>query len=225
MGKLARSLLAHGKAREAEVWARKAEAAGGGPDAAHARLLLDLVDTRDGRDPEIPLSTADDLAPPVLPPDVTAALGDRIAREYTEIDALMRARKYVTAYKVIEAWPERIWGRLGQDFSLVAGFLDYKAEFYGDAIDELKALAEDRAYVTRRPALLYYLGRAYHANANYTKAVAALERYIEAQRSAGQPLLPASAAPAATMPAVPAAAPAPSPRPRGAPRPLKHRRP
>ena len=56
-GLLARSLLAHGKSREAELWTRRAEAAG---DAArrpqHARLLLDLVSTRLDRDPEIPLA-------------------------------------------------------------------------------------------------------------------------------------------------------------------------
>src|SRR5205814_5937618 len=37
---LARSLLTHGKSREAELWARRAEHSGGGPEAGHARLLL-----------------------------------------------------------------------------------------------------------------------------------------------------------------------------------------
>jgi hypothetical protein len=193
MGQLARSLLAHGKAREAEVWARKAEAAGGGPEAAHARLLLDLVDTREDRDPEIALAPADDLQPPVIPPATTPALGERIVREYAEVQAQCRAHRYATAYKVIEPWPEEIWGHLGQDFSLLSGFLHYKAELYGDAIDELKPLADDAAFVARRPATLYYLGRAYYANLNYTKAAAALERYVLAQGAAGHPLLPASA--------------------------------
>ena len=55
-GRLARSLLAHGKAREAELWTRRAEAAGDSPEARHARLLLRLVSTRLDRDPEIPLA-------------------------------------------------------------------------------------------------------------------------------------------------------------------------
>lgn len=190
MGQLARSLLAHGKAREAEVWARKAAAAGSGPEVEHARLLLDLVATREGRDPEIPLALADDLAGPALPADLRPALRDRVTREHREVMALVQARRYVTAYKVIEAWPEAIWGKLGQDFDLLSGFLHYKAEYYGDAIDQLEPLSRDAAYVARRPAVLYYLGRSYFANANYGKAIKALERYVEAQRAAGGPLLP-----------------------------------
>ena len=63
-GGLGRSLLAHGKAREAELWTRRAEAAGDSPEARQARLLLQLVSTRLDRDPEIPLAPADGLAPP-----------------------------------------------------------------------------------------------------------------------------------------------------------------
>jgi spermidine synthase len=192
MARLSRSLLAHGRSREAEVWARKAEAVGG-PEAVRARLLLELVDTREDRDPEIPLAPAGDLEPLVLPPELAPELGLKIAREYTEIEALMRRRRFASAFKVMEGWPETIWGRLGRDFALLSGFLHYKAEFYGDAIGELKPLAEDAGYVARRPAVLYYLGRASFANANYGQAVSALERYIDAQQAAGQPLLPESA--------------------------------
>jgi spermidine synthase len=191
MGRLARSLLAHGKSREALLWAGRAEAAGGGPEAAHARLLLDLVATREDRDPEIPLAPGGDLQPPVLPAGTDPALGERIAREYTEVEALVRLSKYATAFKVLEKWPDHVWGKMGQDFALLSGFLDYKTEFYGDAVDELKPLADDAAFAARRPATLYYLGRAYFASASYGKAVAALERYIQAQSALGQPLLPA----------------------------------
>ena len=70
---------------------------------------------------------------------------------------------------MLEEWPEDLWAGLGKDFSLLTGFLDYKAEFYADAIDELKALADDAAYVARRPELLYYLGRSYYAAAQFTQ--------------------------------------------------------
>jgi spermidine synthase len=177
-GQLARSLLLHGKTREAGHWANRAAAAGSAPAVDRARALLDLIATREDRDPEVPLTPTGDLSPPSLPGDVGPALAERVAREYSEIEALMTARKFASAYKVLAAWPERLWGHLGQDFSLVSGFLHYKAEFYGDAIDELRPLADDAAYVARRPAVLYYLGRAYFANANYAKAGAALERYL-----------------------------------------------
>jgi spermidine synthase len=209
---LGRSLLAHGKGREAAVWVRRAHQAGGGPETDRAQLLLDLVDTREDRDPEIALAPAGDLAPARPSPAVPPALAERVTRESAQILALIAQNRFAHAYKVLETWPESVWGKLGQDAELVSGFLHYKTEFYGDAIDQLKPLSDDPAFVARRPAVLYYLGRAYYGNANYRKAVAALERYIVAQQAAGQPLLPASAhitgavAPTATPAAAPGAA-------------------
>src|SRR6266540_970439 len=203
-GGLGRSLLAHGKAREAELWTRKAETAGATPGAAgpaaeakHARLLLRLVSTRLDRDPEIALAPDDGLTPPKLPDYLASSqpkLVKKLAEEYPDVLASYQARRYATAYKIIEKWPEDLWAGLGNDFTLLSGFLDYKTEFYGDAIDVLKDLAEDSTYVARRPEVLYYLGRSYYANANYTKAVVALERYIRSQSVLGRELLPASEA-------------------------------
>ncbi|HXI58565.1 MAG TPA: fused MFS/spermidine synthase [Polyangia bacterium] len=199
-GHLARSLLGHGKSREAELWTRRAEAAGPSPEAAHARLLLDLVATRLDRDPEIPLAPGETLQPPVVPASMTAAqkpLVERIAAEYADVVAAVGARRYATAYKILEKWPDLPLGAppaaLGADFALLSGFLDYKAEFYADAIEELKPLADNAAFVARRPELLYYLGRSYYASASYVKAEDALERFVRSQRILGRPLLPASA--------------------------------
>jgi spermidine synthase len=192
-GRLARSLLAHGKAREAELWTRRAEAAGDSPDARHARLLLKLVSTRLDRDPEIPLAPGEELDPPTVPGYLASTHPEHVAKvkeQYPEVLAHYRARRYVTGYKVLEGWPEDLWAGLGKDFSLLTGFLDYKAEIYADAIDELKALADDAAYVARRPEVLYYLGRSYYAAAQFTKAVDALERYVRSQTVLGRDILP-----------------------------------
>jgi spermidine synthase len=199
MASLARSLLAHGKAREAKLWQERAEEASPDPPAAdskvaHTRLLLDLVATREDRDPEIVMAPEEPLTPPVIPPGLSPATASRVNEEYKDIVALVEKNKYASAFKVVEDWPEETWGgKLGKDFALLTGFLDYKTEFYGDAIDELKPLSDDAEYVKRRPELLYYLGRSYFANANCAKAVAALERFIVAQSALGRPLLPASA--------------------------------
>jgi spermidine synthase len=191
-GLLARSLLAHGKAREAELWTRRAEAAGDTPESRHARLLLKLVSTRLDRDPEIPLGDDEGLAPPVAGPKKPAKDAALMAEQYPDVLAAFEATRYATAYKILEKWPESLWTGLGSDFSLLEGFLDYKAEEYIDAVEELKPLAADPAFAARRPELFYYLGRAHYANASYTKAVAALEKFIEGQRALGRPLLPAS---------------------------------
>jgi spermidine synthase len=219
-GALARSLLAHGKSREAELWTRRAEAAGDSPEARHARLLLDLVSTRLDRDPEIALAPAEDdgLAPPVVPAKLAAAqpaLVDRVASEYPQLLAQIAARRYATAYDVLNKWPEALWTGLGKDFSMLSGFLEYKAEFYSDAVDDLKPLSENAAFVARRPELLYYLGRSHYANANYVKAVEALERFIKSQSILNRPLLPLSAG--APRPGTAGVAPLPKPIPAPAP--------
>jgi tetratricopeptide (TPR) repeat protein len=152
-----------------------------------------LVSTRLDRDPEIPLAGGETLEPPVVPPALAAKRPElvvRVAQEYPEVVALTAARRYVTAYKLLEKWPEELWEGLGRDFTMLSGFLDYKAEAYADAIEELKRLADDASYVARRPEVLYYLGRSYYANANYTKAVDALERYIRSQSVLGRDILP-----------------------------------
>jgi tetratricopeptide (TPR) repeat protein len=118
-----------------------------------------------------------------------------VTAEYPEVVAAVSARRYATAYKILEKWPELPPGAggLGADFALLSGFLDYKAEFYADAIADLKPLADNAAFVARRPETLYYLGRAYYASASYVKALDALERYLRSQSVLGRPLLPASA--------------------------------
>jgi len=154
------------------------------------------VATREDRDPEIPLAPDEGLTPPQIPAKLSPDIATRVREEYKDLVAQFAKQKYASAFKLVEDWPEETWGgKLGKDFSLLTGFLDYKAEFYGDAIDELKPLADDADYVRRRPELLYYLGRSYFANANCAKAVAALERYLVAQQALGRPLLPASAGP------------------------------
>ena len=108
MARLARSLLAHGKAREAKLWQRRAEAAGDAPEARHARLLLELVATREDRDPEIPLAPDEGLEPPIVPGLPGAGHPDLVASEaeYPEVIAHYRERKYASAYKILEDWPE-----------------------------------------------------------------------------------------------------------------------
>lgn len=187
---LARSLLANGRIREAEHWTRQAEATPGSGPAARARLLMNLVATRLSSDPEIPLAPQGDLEPPHLPAQITPQQGEVIARQYAEVEALVKKRMFVTAYKALEKWPAALWKDPSQDFALLAGFLHYKAEFYEDAVGLLKPLAQDAAFLQRRPEALYYLARARFARADHRHAVEDLERFVTLQSSLGRPTIP-----------------------------------
>ncbi len=105
------------------------------------------MSTRLDRDPEIPLASGDGLALPVVPEKLAAAqpaLVDRVASEYPQILASTAARRYATAYDILNKWPEALWNGLGKDFTLLSGFLEYKAEFYNDAVDDLRRCPRTR---------------------------------------------------------------------------------
>ena len=192
-GRLARSLLAHGKAREAELWTRRAEAAGASPERSTRACCSSWCRRGSIAIPRSRWRRARSWTPPAVPGYLAGTHPELVAKvkeQYPEVLAHYNARRYVTGYKVLEAWPEDLWAGLGKDFSLLTGFLDYKAEIYADAIDELKALADDAAYVARRPEVLYYLGRSYYAASQFTKAVDALERYVRSQTVLGRDILP-----------------------------------
>ena len=125
-GSLARSLLAHGKAREAELWTRRAEAAGDAPEARHARLLLrprldahrprsgDPARARRGARAAGRAGEAGGGAP--------GATSTRVADEYRRsCSPTCGAHRYATAYEILDKWPEPLWTGLGQDFALLIG--------------------------------------------------------------------------------------------------------
>jgi hypothetical protein len=84
----------------------------------------------------------------------------------------------------IRTWPEKYVDEGGNDLELLVGFLLYKAELNEDAIDRLKPLVDDQAFVARRPAALYYLARAEYGDAMYEPAVRNMERYLDALAAA-----------------------------------------
>ncbi|MCG5052392.1 MAG: fused MFS/spermidine synthase [Myxococcales bacterium] len=201
---LARALLANGRVREAEFWTRKAEVRA--PDSQtsrKARQRMELIATRFGSDPEIPLAPGGDLNPPVVPPSLSEAKARQIEREYREVEALFARRKFVSAYKALEDWPAEIWQAPSPDFALLAGFLHYKAEFYEDAVGLLKPLAEDEAYVQRRPETLYYLARARFARGDHGRAMAAFDRFVDLQEARGRPALPSTPPAGSALPLAP----------------------
>ena len=205
---LTRALVANGRIREAEYWARQAQKNKGSAAAEQSSTLMNFIATRLGSDPEIPLAPDGDLQPPIMPAGVSSAEGERVAREYREVQALMERKMFASAYKAMEKWPAALWKTPNQDFALLAGFLHYKTEFYEDAVGLLKPLAQDEAYLRRRPEVLYYLARARFARADHRHAVEAFEKFIGLQTALHRPTLPQLApAGSALPPSTPSTAP------------------
>ena len=176
---IADSLIAHGKRTAAARFIARAVHDGGGETAERSARLADLLSIKGVNDREISLDTEEDpLDPPSVAPNVPTSEGERIARDYAKVEEEMIHHRWAHALAAIRDWPERYVDDGGKDLQLVVGYLLYKAEMEDDAVDRLKPLATDAAYVKRRPALLYYLSRAYYGEAFYEAGAREMNRYL-----------------------------------------------
>ncbi|MEK6607051.1 MAG: fused MFS/spermidine synthase, partial [Myxococcota bacterium] len=170
---LAKSLLRHGKPDEAERSLALAGDAGCGNPVdgvcAQARRLADLARRDLGEAANEPPLTGDDdgLEPPRPPAGLTGEETARFARDYALIERHIAARRFATALDVIESWPGGWLDDPGPEFELLRGFLLYRSELYRKAAVALEPLIADDALAMRRPALLYYAGRALYLSADY----------------------------------------------------------
>jgi spermidine synthase len=174
--KLAHSLLTHGKRAAANRFLRAARRHGA-PAGTPMERLANLLGERETDDREVPLAPAEDddtglsaLDPPKLP--------ERALADYLAVERGVRARAWAHALMAMRKWPEKWIDEGGPDLELLLGYLLYKAELDDDAVDRLKPLIDDAAYVARRPAVLYYLARAEYGNGMFEPAVRNMERYL-----------------------------------------------
>ena len=186
--RLAEGLLQHGKrdvARRFFTRVQKTQEAGGAAaipeDFRRVGRLLDLLSPRAATDPEVPLaSEADPLDPPKPPAGLKDAEGVVFARDYATVEEAARRRLWEGALHIVDAWPERYLTEGGQDLALLVGYLLYKDERWDDAKVLLGPLARDERYAARRPAVLYYLGRAEYDMGRPGEAMRLMRRYLEA---------------------------------------------
>jgi len=164
-GALAESLLAHGKVREAKHFIERA-----GAQAGQARRLAELLAT----DPKLP----DDLDPPRFPGSLSAKEQEKLARQYMQVEKLMRTGQYEEAQKLLDDWPSEIADQSGADLALLYGTIAWHADAYSDALEALRPLEKDPAYLLRRPEALHVIGRLYYSVEEYGKAVGLLKRYL-----------------------------------------------
>jgi spermidine synthase len=183
--RLARALLAHGRRGPGMRFLERARSQGAPPDNATAKLF-EALDLRTKHELEVPLGTPgdgdplgiDDLDVPHVGASAKKGDADNLARDYLEMAQRARAGDYGRALIKLKEWPEYLLTEGGPDLQLLVGLLLYKIEMYGEAIDRLKPLLADDAYVVRRPALLYYIARAEYGDAIYDAAVRNMERYL-----------------------------------------------
>jgi spermidine synthase len=188
---LVRALLVTGKFREATLFHRQVRP-DAGPRSLHAQRLIELLSQRDVLDEEIPIT---DEGPPLTPPLAPKVPGkpevqQQVAREYFLVEQRAKVHAWRSALDLIEGWPEAYREEAGEDFQLLWGFLVYKAQDFHAAVNTLEALWEDKAFLRKRPAALYYLGRAWYGNADYEKAIAALEAWIRHREKSGKAIAP-----------------------------------
>ncbi|HEY3354518.1 MAG TPA: hypothetical protein VGQ83_14800, partial [Polyangia bacterium] len=179
--RLARALLGHGKLREAEEYATATAAAGGGAVAARLRTLLALARPHGDDDPEAPLADPPGLDPPQLKAGLLPRVIEERTQQFLKVERELKTRSYATALKILREWPERDVIQSGDDVRLLFAFLLYKTGFHSEALEHLKALAADPAFVARRPAVRYYLGRIDYVAGEYTRALRHFDAYIDAR--------------------------------------------
>ncbi|MCA9669353.1 MAG: fused MFS/spermidine synthase [Myxococcales bacterium] len=187
---LVRSLLTHGKFREAKRFFEHVEAKKG-PKSQLVAHLMDLLSARAVIDPEITLTAGGKpLAPPKVAAKHGAKMQERVAREYYVVEVLAKKGDYAGALKLIEAWPEAVREKGGHDFQLLWGVIAYKNSNYYNARNILSPLLEVDGFEKRRPALLYYLGRAYYGNADYAESIKQLEAWVHHRMAVKKPVAP-----------------------------------
>ena len=126
------------------------------------------------------------LSPPRLPHGLSPTDADRFTRDYLALEQAVRAKAWAHGLEALRTWPPRYLDEGGPDLELVVGYLLYKTELVDQAVDRLKPLTEDDAFVRARPAALYYLARAQYQAALFGPAVRHMEDYLAGRRE-GQP--------------------------------------
>ncbi|MBW2731843.1 MAG: fused MFS/spermidine synthase [Deltaproteobacteria bacterium] len=182
--RLARALLRQGRLREGRRFLAKVDSA-----ASHfsrrVKHLGSLLDPHEGDDGEFPLTEAGPpLHAPILAPQKSPDKS-KMAQEYPRVLSAWRDGKCEDAIKLIEGWSHSARESAHKDFQLLWGYLAYRCRQPRAAVHILEPLWKDRAFVKRRPVLLFFLGRAFFANADFAKSVTAYEAWIQTREKGG----------------------------------------
>jgi spermidine synthase len=184
--RLAEALLRHGRRLRAEHFVARARRHGA-PAGSDVERLVSSFGVRSSEDPEIALTPsppADDpiglggLEPPRLPEGASEADAAKVAKDYLAVERAVRAHAWAHALVALRGWPEKWVDDAGPDLALLLGYVLYKADLPDEAVDKLRPLMDDAAFVARRPALRYYLARAQYGAALFDAAVRNMKAFL-----------------------------------------------
>lgn len=186
--RLSRALLKQGRLREARHQLEKVDEKRG-PLSLRVHQLMSLVDPTDDEDGEVALTLDGTvLLPPKPPAWVGAKTLARMLKDDKTIRAGWRRGSCEKPIELLEAWPDRARENAGPDTHLLWGYLVYRCRQYRTAVNILAPLLKKTDWLAKRPALRFYLAKAYWADADFTKAVFTFEKWI-AERTASKALI------------------------------------
>jgi spermidine synthase len=184
---LARALLEHGRRREAGRWLQSARDRGAPElDVHQLEVLRALTRPRDPGDPELPVASPSD---PILEPAPElfslsgAGGGDEAApaaARLRDVYGLVAAGRWQDAWHAGRDLPPRADSPGGHDVTLLLGYVAFKSLHLAQAKKLLAPLANDPAYAHRRPAALYYAGRATYGLGRFRQGIALLAAFAAA---------------------------------------------
>jgi spermidine synthase len=187
--RLVRALLRHGRLREAQRYLDTKVKASAGKLSKRAVAVMSLVDPAKDEGGEFALDLGGPaLAAPKPPRSTAPKVRAKIASDYPKILAELRSGGCESAIEKIESWPDQTREALGDDFHLLWGYLVYRCKQYRTAVNILLPLSKKPAFVRRRPAVLFYLGKTAWGDADFARAVTNFERWIAVREGKKAPV-------------------------------------
>jgi predicted membrane-bound spermidine synthase/tetratricopeptide (TPR) repeat protein len=172
---LALSLLAHGRKAELSQLLARARALS---DSPQLQLSEEIYALMSGAAPEPALNAEDAAVPASAEPRIRTLLEETLQRVRSAIDA----RHYADGLAQLERVPTRLRRDAGGAWSLLEGYLSYKAGDADGAIEVFEALLRSQPdYATSHGELYYYLARAHDAEQHFDKAVRNMRAFVAAR--------------------------------------------
>ncbi len=174
---LARALLGYGRIAAARRWLDRARSDAVPAELADAEQLFALAEPRDFLDPELPIAFGG-VPLATLAPEQFAVPREEGLSAVEAVRAGMKSLaegRWQAAWSSLAGLPDRADTPEGRDLTLLMAYAAYKAVELERAGRLLEKLAEDAAYVARRPTVTYYRGRVHYGLGLFRDGLAELD--------------------------------------------------